>query len=168
MHRLFTHINAAAYTAIERMLIPNMRIGKADAERFTMYLTDIRGFTAEEGVRLYRFDKADTETAAKRIAVSDRLPALFTLCGDDLVVAAADCAPGAPGAPPSPLCKFTIHGMGLCGDRGLTLHFARFCTKYGISPLFIALSDMALSFFADAAQRDFILNALCAYFPIWA
>lgn len=155
MHRLFTHINAAAYTAIERMLIPNMRIGKADAERFTMYLTDIRGFTAEEGVRLYRFDKADTEAAAKRLAVSDRLPALFTLCGDDLVVAAADC-------------KFTIHGMGLCGDRGLTLHFARFCTKYGISPLFIALSDMALSFFADAAQRDFILDALCAYFPIWA
>ena len=129
------------------MLIPNMRIGKADAERFTMYLTDIRGFTAEEGVRLYRFDKADTEAAAKRLAGG---------------------APGAPGAPPSPLCKFTIHGMGLCGDRGLTLHFARFCTKYGISPLFIALSDMALSFFADAAQRDFILDALCAYFPIWA
>ena len=141
------------------MLIPNMRIGKADAERFTMYLTDIRGFTAEEGVRLYRFDKADTEAAAKRLAVSDRLPALFTLCGDDLVVAAADCAPGTPGAAPSPLCKFSIHGL---------LHFARFCTKYGISPLFIALSDMALSFFADAAQRDFILDALCAYFPIWA
>lgn len=130
-----------------------------------MYLTDIRGFTAEEGVRLYRFDKADTEAAAKRLAVSGRLPTLFTLCGDDLIVGAAD---GAPGAPPSPLCKFTIHGMGLCGDKGLTLYFARFCTKYGISPLFVTLSDMALSFFAAAEMRDFILDALCAYFPIWA
>lgn len=146
------------------MLKNHMRI-KSDAERFIMYLTDIRGFTAEEGVRLYRFDKADTEAAARRLAVSGRLPALFALCGDDLIVGAADAAAG---APPSPLCKFTIHGMGLCGDRGLTLYFARFCAKYDIAPLFVTLSDMALSFFADAARRDFILDALCAYFPIWA
>ena len=129
-----------------------------------MYLTDIRGFTAEEGVRLYRFDKADAKAAAARLAVAEKTPALFTLCGDDLIVGTEADA----GAPPSPLCKFTIHGMGFCGDRGLTLYFARFCAKYDISPLFVTLSDMALAFFADAARREFILDALAAYFPIWA
>ena len=128
-----------------------------------MYLTDIRGFTAEEGISLYRFEKADTEKVADLLAERQLRPALFTLCRDDLLVGIREEE-----SEPSRLCKYTIHGMGLCGDKGLTRHFARFCTKYKVSPLFVSLSDMALSFFAEADARDRILDALAEYFPIWA
>lgn len=142
-----------------------------DAERLIMYLTDIRGFTAETDIDLHRLDRANLQAAAEA-AKADRAPALVMLCGNTLTVGTASADGANAGLPPAsrpqaPLCKFTIHGMGLCGDRGLTLYFARFCTKFGISPQLVSLSDMALSFFAEAAQRDFILDALCAYFPIW-
>ena len=133
-----------------------------------MYLTDIRGFTAEEGVRLYRFEKADTESVASFLAGERLRPALFTLCGDDLVVGVRGTDQSGESREPPRLCKYTIHGMGLCGDKGLTLHFARFCTKYKVSPRFVSLSDMALTFFAEADARARILDGLAEYFPIWA
>lgn len=137
-----------------------------------MYLTDIRGFTAETDINLHQLDRANLETAATEAAKNDTFPSLFMLCDNTLTVGTANAiAAGtdksSAGTPSAALCKFTIHGMGLCGDRGLSLYFARFCTKFGIAPQFISLSDMALSFFADATQRDFILDALCVYFPIW-
>lgn len=149
-----------------------MRLHAIDSlfAEFNMYLTDIRGFTAEDGVRLYRFEKADTESIASFLADERIRPALFTLCGGDLVVGVrGEEAEAADAARKTPrLCKYTIHGMGLCGDKGLTLHFARFCTKYGVSPRFVSLSDMALTFFAEAEARERILDGLAEYFPIWA
>lgn len=133
-----------------------------------MYLTDIRGFTAEGGLCLYRFEKADTQCVASFLAGEQLRPALFTLCGDDLIVGVRGRDENGEASAPSRLCKYTIHGMGLCGDKGLTLHFARFCTKYKVSPRFVSLSDMALSFFAEADARERILDALAEYFPIWA
>ena len=81
-----------------------------------MYLTDIRGFTAEEY---------------------------------------------------SPMCKITIHGMGIQGDKGLTLHFAKFCRIYHINPRFISVSDMGIAFFILSEEKEQVLESLCEYFPIW-
>ena len=105
-----------------------------------MYLTDIRGFTAEEYFVL-SLDECD-----------------FSLCLHGVPIAAAKA---------NQLCKFTIHGMGIRGDKGFSLYFARFCRDFEIEPRFISLCDMGLSFFENARHKERILNALCEAFPIW-
>lgn len=105
-----------------------------------MYLTDIRGFTAEEYFVL-SLDECD-----------------FSLCDSGVPILAAKA---------KTTCKFTIHGMGMRGDKGLSLYFARFCERFDVEPHFISLSDMGLSFFADVKEKQRILDALCEEFPIW-
>ena len=105
-----------------------------------MYLTDIRGFTAEE---YFVFSKNDCD-----FLLSDGgVPIFFKKA--------------------TPLCKFTIHGMGMQGDKGLSLAFAEFCRKFDIEARFISVSDMGIAFFADTARKKEILDALYGYFPIW-
>ncbi len=105
-----------------------------------MYLTDIRGFTAEEYFVL-SLDECD-----------------FSLCDGGIPIIAAKA---------KAMCKFTIHGMGFRGDKGLSLYFAKFCRDFDIEPRFISLCDMGLSFFAEAEEKKRILDALCEEFPIW-
>lgn len=105
-----------------------------------MYLTDIRGFTAQD---CFICDKDSFD---------------ISLCygGKAMLASAAEI-----------MSKITVHGMGVRGDKGLTLHFARFCLDCGIDPRFISLSDMGISFFVPKEQKDFVLDALCARFPMW-
>lgn len=105
-----------------------------------MYLTDIRGFSAEEYM------------------VCSIKDCDFSLCygGEPLFFAKA-----------KPMCKITIHGMGMQGNKGLSLHFARFCREFEIEPRFISVSDMGISFFVNTSEKAAILEALCEYFPIW-
>ena len=105
-----------------------------------MYLTDIRGFTAEDYI-VCNADNFD-----------------ISLCdgGKPMFAAAA-----------TPLAKITVHGMGVRGDKGLSLHFARFCLECGIEPRFISLSDMGISFFVPKEQKEFVLDSLCDFFPMW-
>ena len=105
-----------------------------------MYLTDIRGFTAEE----YYIS-----------AVND---CAFWLADKDVPFCAVKA---------ERLCKITIHAMGIRGDKGLSLHFARFCLKFHIEPRFISVSDMGIAFFVSPQLRDAVLDALCEYFPMW-
>lgn len=122
-----------------------------------MYLTDIRGFTAEDDIFLYPVRKdafADREGLAG-LSLSDG-GVLFR---------------GQHGAFPDlfrPFCRITIHGMGFRGDRGLSLHFARFCRLYEVEPRFLSMSDMGIAFFVPAESCAYVLDALCAYFPMWA
>ena len=106
-----------------------------------MYLTDIRGFTAED-YHICSLNELDMMLADNDVP--------FFAAKADL------------------MCKITIHGMGMRGDKGLVLYFARFCKAYSIDPRFISVSDMGISFFIPALQRDLILDALCEYFPMWA
>lgn len=106
-----------------------------------MYLTDIRGFSAEDNITV------------------------CPLC--DFNFTRADCAHPLGAAKGKPMCKITLHGMGFLGKKGLTLHFARFCRLYRIEPQFLSLSDMGISFFTAEAERERVLDALCEYFPMW-
>lgn len=105
-----------------------------------MYLTDIRGFTAEDYF-ICRIDDCD-----------------FLLC---------DKGPPMLSAKAKTMCKITIHGMGIRGDKGLSLHFAKFCIDHSIEPRFISVSDMGLAFFIDTGDKERVFDALCEYFPIW-
>ena len=104
-----------------------------------MYLTDIRGFSAED----YYILNKDFDTA-------------LALGGSPIFSAKADA-----------LCKITIHGMGIRGDKGLSLHFAKFCVDYLVNPSFISICDMGISFFILPHEKSRVLDALCEYFPIW-
>lgn len=105
-----------------------------------MYLTDIRGFTAEDYYicSLYDLD----------MMLADKDAPFFAAKADIM-------------------CKITIHGMGVRGDKGLTHHFAGFCRTYDIEPRFISVSDMGISFFIPSDEREHVLDALCEYFPMW-
>ncbi len=105
-----------------------------------MYLTDIRGFTAED---YYTTSLDDCS---------------FWLADGDVPFCAAKA---------ERLCKITIHGMGMRGDKGLSLHFAAFCREFHIEPRFISVSDMGIAFFVEPSLRDAVLDALCEYFPMW-
>ncbi len=105
-----------------------------------MYLTDIRGFTAED---YHIFSLNDCS-----ILIADK---------DVPIIAAKGI----------PMCKITIHGMGMRGDKGISLYFARFCEDFGIEPRFVAISDMGIAFFTDSLQKDAVLDALSEYFPMW-
>lgn len=105
-----------------------------------MYLTDIRGFTAEDYF-ICSINECD-----------------FLLCDGGVPMISAKA---------KRLCKITIHGMGVRGDKGFSVYFARFCVKRGIEPRFISLSDMGLAFFIDAGEKERVLDALCEDFPMW-
>ena len=105
-----------------------------------MYLTDIRGFTAED---YFICNIADCD-----ISMCDG--------GSPILCSKA-----------KPMCKITIHGMGMRGDKGFSLHFARFCIDQKIEPQFISLSDMGIAFFIEAQEKDGVLDALCECFPMW-
>lgn len=121
-----------------------------------MYLTDIRGFSADS-VTLF-----PSRLAAFR--EGEKAECLFS-CGGDTIFRGQKCS-----APPPfgvTYCRITIHGMGIRGDKGLTPHFARFCRLYDITPLFLSLSDMGIAFCVPAEEKDRVLDALTAYFPMW-
>jgi len=105
-----------------------------------MYLTDIRGFTAED------------------YYITPLCECSFMLADGDVPMCAIKAAP---------MCKITIHGMGMRGDKGLSLYFAKFCREREIEPRFVSVSDMGISFFVDAKQKDEVLDALCEAFPMW-
>ena len=105
-----------------------------------MYLTDIRGFTAED---YYICPIHDIE--------------IMLAEGDVPFCASKGIA----------MCKITIHGMGIRGDKGLSMHFASFCRDYNVEPRFISVSDMGISFFILPDEHDRVLDALCEYFPRW-
>lgn len=122
-----------------------------------MYLTDIRGFSADS-VTLF---PARLGSFTER----EKAACLFS-CGGDTIFRGQKCHDPPPFG--SVYCRITIHGMGMRGDKGLTPHFARFCRLYDISPLFLSLSDMGIAFFVPEEEKERVLDALCAYFPIWA
>ena len=99
-----------------------------------MYLTDIRGFTAEDYI----------------ICDADRFDVSLCDGGRPMFAASAYV-----------MSKITVHGMGVRGDKGLSLYFARFCIDFGIEPRFISFSDMGVSFFVPKEQKEFVLDALC-------
>lgn len=105
-----------------------------------MYLTDIRGFTAED----------------------------YFICSiNDCDILLCDKGQPMLSAKAVPMCKITIHGMGIRGSKGFSLHFARFCRDYGVEPRFISVSDMGLAFFTGAGEKVRVLDALCERFPMW-
>ena len=119
-----------------------------------MYLTDIRGFSAEDDIsffpaRLHGFSPKSEPTS-------------LLLASGDTLFRAQKC----PSAK-DPLCRITVHGMGMLGNKGITTHFARFCVLYDVCPLYLSLSDMGISFFVLKEERTRILDALEAYFPMW-
>ncbi len=121
-----------------------------------MYLTDIRGFSADS-VTLF---------PARLAAFTEREKAecLFS-CGGDTLFRGQKCH-----APPPfgvTYCRITIHAMGIRGEKGLTPYFARFCRLYDVTPLFLSLSDMGISFCVPEEEKERVLDALCAYFPLW-
>lgn len=105
-----------------------------------MYLTDIRGFTAED---YFICDIGECD---------------FLLCDGGVPMLSAKA---------KRMCKITIHGMGIRGSKGFSLHFARFCRDYGVEPRFISVSDMGLAFFTDESEKSYVLDALCERFPMW-
>lgn len=122
-----------------------------------MYLTDIRGFTAESNIAL---------SPARLRGFSMQEPSCIFLCDGGTLFRGQKYD-----SPPEmqiPLCRITIHGMGILGDKGLTVHFARFCRLYNIAPRYLSLSDMGIAFFVAENEREKVLDALCAYFPMWA
>ena len=121
-----------------------------------MYLTDIRGFSADS-VTLF---PATLHGFAER----EKAECLFCT-GGDILFRGQKCHDPPPFG--VTYCRITIHGMGMRGDKGLTPHFARFCRLYDITPLFLSLSDMGLAFFVPEAEKERVLDALCAYFPMW-
>ena len=122
-----------------------------------MYLTDIRGLTAESNIAVY---------PARLRVFSMEDPACALFCGGDVLYRGIRHAVLPAGQ--VPLCRITIHGMGMLGDQGLSFHVARFCRIYDIKPHFLAMSDMGFSFFVPEAYKEKTLDALCAYFPMWA
>ena len=122
-----------------------------------MYLTDIRGFTAESNIAIY---------PARLRSFSMQDPACILCGGDGILLRGRKHLPSE--RDPCPLCRITIHGMGLLGDKGLTLHFARFCRLYDIVPMFVSMSDMGIAFFVVEEEKERVLDALSAYFPMWA
>lgn len=121
-----------------------------------MYLTDIRGFTAEDTIAIY---------PARLRGFSMEDPACLLGGGDEILLRGKKHESSA--RETFPLCRITIHGMGMQGDKGLSLHFARFCRLYDITPRFISMSDMGIAFFVPQGEKDKVLDALCAYFPMW-
>lgn len=119
-----------------------------------MYLTDIRGFSAEDNISVF-------PTRIKRFSPKTA-PSYLSLAGGDTLFRAQKSE-----SAPEPLCKITLHGMGISGSKGITMHFARFCRLYDISPRFLSFSDMGISFFVRSEERDRVLDALEAYFPMW-
>lgn len=105
-----------------------------------MYLTDIRGFTAED------------------YYIAPLNECSFLLADGDMPMFAAKAAP---------MCKITIHGMGIRGSKGLSLHFANFCRDFAVEPRFTSVSDMGIAFFVEPQQKETVLDALCEYFPMW-
>ena len=105
-----------------------------------MYLTEIRGFTAEDYYILPFGDYS------------------FMLADGDVPICAAKT---------HPMYKITICAMGIRGEKGLSLEFAKFCSKFQIEPRFVSTSDMGISFFVEGAEKDTVLDALCEYFPMW-
>ncbi len=122
-----------------------------------MYLTDIRGFTAESNIALY---------PARLQSFRMQEPACVFLGEGNILFRGVKCH--VPPEEEKSLCRITVHGMGMLGDKGLTLHFARFCRLYDIVPRYLSLSDMGIAFFVPEAEKEKVLDALCAYFPIWA
>lgn len=116
-----------------------------------MYLTDIRGFTAEDNIAIF-------PTRECNIRNDEKL--LLKAYGDTLLSACRSSYPCA-------VCKITIHGMGMLGDHGIPLHFASFCRIYNIEPRYLSMSDMGISFFVPSTDRERVLNALCEFFPMW-
>ena len=112
-----------------------------------MYLTDIRGFSADS-VTLF---------PARLAAFTEREK--------------AKCLRGQECKAPPPFgvtyCRITIHAMGVRGEKGLTPYFAHFCRLYDVTPLFLSLSDMGISFCVPEGERERVLDALTAYFPMW-
>lgn len=119
-----------------------------------MYLTDIRGFSAEDDISLFpaRFRGFSPKSE----------PLSLSLAGGDTLFRAQKCQSGK-----TSLCRITIHGMGMLGGKGITTYFARFCILYNVCPLYLSLSDMGISFFVLSEERTRILDALEAYFPMW-
>lgn len=105
-----------------------------------MYLTEIRGFTAEDYYILPFGDYS------------------FMLADGDIPICAAKARP---------MCKITICAVGVRGEKGLSLQFAKFCKEYHIEPRFVSVSDMGISFFVESTEKETLLTALCEYFPMW-
>lgn len=120
-----------------------------------MYLTDIRGFSSDENISVF---------PARLCGFSPKVPplALWLANGGTLFRAQNQDVPKQ-----DTLCRITIHGMGILGEKGITTHFARFCCLYNVSPHYVSLSDMGIAFFVPAAERERIFDALEAYFPMW-
>ncbi len=119
-----------------------------------MYLTDIRGFSAEENISV-------CPARLKGFSPKSTPQALWLADGDTLYRAYSDTES------PEPLCRITIHGMGISGSKGITTHFARFCMLYDVSPRFLSVSDMGIAFLVPLNERERVLDALEAYFPMW-
>ena len=116
-----------------------------------MYLTDIRGFTAEDNVAVYPTKQTRLRGGEKLLQKAD---------GDTLFCAHRSNYP-------TPQSKITIHGMGILGDSGIILHFAAFCRIYNIEPKHLSISDMGISFFVPTSIKEKVLSALCDFFPMW-
>ena len=120
-----------------------------------MYLTDIRGFSAESDISVF-------PTRLRRFLPKSEPLALSLASGDTLFRAQKQS-----GTQSEPLCRITLHGMGISGNKGITTHFARFCRLYDVSPRFLSVSDMGIAFFIREEERERVLDALEAYFPMW-
>ena len=116
-----------------------------------MYLTDIRGFTAEDNIAVYPTKLSSVHGGEKLLQKAD---------GDILFCAHRSNYP-------TPLSKITIHGMGILGDEGIMPHFATFCRIYNIEPKHLSISDMGISFFVPTSAKEKVLSALCDFFPMW-
>ena len=118
-----------------------------------MYQTEIRGFTAEDDIFLY-------PVRAEKLTDRAGLAALLKADGDMLLR-------GQRGRAFPLLCRITVHAMGARGARGIPLAFAKFCRLYQVEPRFLSLSDMGISFFVPKEEKERVLDALCAFFPLW-
>lgn len=121
-----------------------------------MYLTDIRGFSADD-ITLF-------PARLRGFAEREKAECLFS-CGGDTLFRGQKCRQPPPFG--MTYCRITVHAMGVRGDKGLTPHFARFCRLYDIAPLFLSLSDMGIAFFVPLSEKERTLDALTAYFPMW-
>ena len=122
-----------------------------------MYLSDVRGFSVLPNIYIYTIPK-------------EQLPSLpadtvfCTLCGGDVCCGTRE--PTDALRPVDRLTKCSIYGMGFCGAKGLTPYFARFCTQSRLSPRFISVSDMGISFFLPEEETTGLFDNLEKFFPI--
>ncbi len=120
-----------------------------------MYLTDIRGFSADENISVFPAKLRGFSPKSEPLA-------LWLTDSGTLFRAQKQEDPKT-----ETLCRITVHGMGILGDKGITTHFARFCCLYDISPRFLSISDMGIAFFIPPSERERVFDALEAYFPMW-